>query len=658
MNYLYVFHKVFSNLMHIEVTMRNILVIPLFFALVYNVKAQDVVPDFGKVSMEEMQMKECSFDKNAAAMVLLDVQETKVTENKMISERRIRIKIFNKEGYKHASILIPFVSKKRASKITDLSAYTYNLDSAGKIISTKISKNDIFRKSEEGITSIRFAFPDVKPGTVIEYRFEKTEKNIFHFEPWYFQSSIPTKVSYIKMSLPLGYNITQRVVSNLNIVTDSKTDRKNYPPLKVMSFLATEIPAFRIEPFMSSLKDNLQRIDFSYAPSFGWFNITGNESGWQLINLALYRHSPLGIESKGRIIGTIPVIDSISKLRSDTAKINAVYNYVKHRVHWNEERSFYAEDVQGAWNSMSGNSAEINVIILNILRKVGVRSFPIMVSTRDHGKVDRSFANLGQFNNVDVLAFDTLGQYYVLDGTLKQSYRVPPLNIINSLGFVVDSAKGLWVNIEDTRPLLKTVVSAFATINEQGEIEGNASVTYFDLARIDKLNEKKEDEDEDNYIQKDFSGFKIDSLKEENLEDDSQPLINRFKFRLHLNQTDKFLFLDPFLLSSMQKNPFKDSIRISDLHFGANMKMIYNLSLNLPEGMMVEELPKSSGIRMADTSIAYTRRLELRGNLLMVQSSLEFKRCTFDKEEYPFVKQVFDKIYALNAEQVVLKNKE
>lgn len=626
----------------------------LFFS--YTINAQHVVPEFGRLTMDEMLLKECEFDKGAAAMVLFNVQETRVLDNKMVSERRVRIKIFNKEGYKHASILIPYVSKNRSTKITDLEAWTHNLDAAGNIVSTRISKNDVFRKSQEGVTSIRFAFPDVQPGTVIEYRYEKTEKNIYRFEPWFFQDDIPTKISLLKLSLPLVNNITHRIVSNLNIETDIKSDVLKDPPQQIMSFLATDVPGFRVEPFMSSIKDNLHRVDFSYAPRIGWFSISGNATGWQLINQSLYRHSPMGLNATKHINGTLPITDSINKLETDTAKINAVYNVVKKHVHWNSERSFFAEDIHDAWENRSGNSAEVNIIILNLLKKAGIRAYPMLVSTRDHGKVDMGFANLGQFNSINILAFDSSGHYYVLDGTIPhQSYQVPPMNVINSKGFVIDSAKGLWVNIEDSRPLLKTSVSAFATLDKEGKVQGDAAVTYFDLARINQINEKNEEDDESNYIEKDFSGFKVDSLKEENLEDETQPLINRFKFSLSLNKTDNFIFLDPFLLSSLQKNPFKDSMRVSDLHFGANMKMTYNLSVDLPEGVKVVDLPKSTGIRMADTSITYTRRVELRGNLLMIQSVLELRRCTFDKEEYPFVKQVFDKLYALNSEQVMLK---
>lgn len=630
-----------------------------FFLLIffsYGVNAQEIVADFGDVSIEEMMLKECSFDKSASAMILLDVQETRVTENKITSERRIRIKIFNIEGYKYASIIIPYISRKRASRITDISGFAYNLDAAGKIVSSEIDKDDIYKqKSNENVTSIRFAFPNVKPGTVIEYKFEKIEKDIFRFDPWFFQSSIPTQLSILKIVLPPKYDLRHRIISGIPVIIDQQDKTKNRQPAGQVSYMLRNVPGFRAEPFMSSVKDNLYRIDFSIVPPYGPFMMAGGEAGWHTINFLLNR-SPLNKISKEHINGTLPIIDSVNAFTSDTAKINAIFNIVKDRIYWDGQRTFYTDEIQEAWDNKMGNSAEINIIILNLLRRVGIKAFPMMVSTKNNGKVDIDFATLGQFNTVNVLAFDSIGNYYVLDGILKhQSYKVPPINIVNSMGFIVDSLKGLWVNLKDQRPLLRTATTAFANLQNNGELNGEASVAYFDLARAEKLNEKK-DEVENNFVQKDFAGFKMDSVIVENSSDNSAPLINRYKFNLSANKTDKFIFLDPFLLSSLQKNPFKDSVRNSSIDFGANTKMTYHLTVNIPEGLKVVELPRNTGIRMADTSISFSRLFEVRGNLLMIQSTLEFKRSQFDKEEYPALKQVFDKIYALSAEQVVLKN--
>ena len=70
-------------------------------------------------------MKECSFEKGAAAMNLVQYESVEfVVSNygdyKLVTETICRIKIFNKNGFKQATVIIPYVGRNRTSKITDI----------------------------------------------------------------------------------------------------------------------------------------------------------------------------------------------------------------------------------------------------------------------------------------------------------------------------------------------------------------------------------------------------------------------------------------------------------------------------------------------------------------------------------------------------------
>ena len=139
------------------------LVLPAFLLFItLSSKAQkDYLPEFGKADMKELLMKECEFDKNAAALKLLDYQQSEVIvtgyDVKVEIERRVRIKIFNAKGFDFANITIPYIGRKRVSKIKDISAYVYNLDSAGNIVVRKIEKKQIYRENaEKGVNKIVF----------------------------------------------------------------------------------------------------------------------------------------------------------------------------------------------------------------------------------------------------------------------------------------------------------------------------------------------------------------------------------------------------------------------------------------------------------------------------------------------------------------------
>ncbi|CAN5671162.1 hypothetical protein BH10BAC2_BH10BAC2_44950 [soil metagenome] len=110
-------------------------------------------PDFGKITLEELQIKECSFEKGAPAINLLQYESVEFvvsnySDYKLVTETTCRIKIFNKNGFQHATIIIPYVGRNRTSKIIDIEGSTYNLDETGKIVAVMLNRKEIFRDKD------------------------------------------------------------------------------------------------------------------------------------------------------------------------------------------------------------------------------------------------------------------------------------------------------------------------------------------------------------------------------------------------------------------------------------------------------------------------------------------------------------------------------
>ena len=204
--------------------MKKLFVLFLLSFTAFIAFSQNEFPAFGKADLKELMMKECSFEKEANAMKLIDYQETEITTTgydiRIKIERRVRIKIFNKSGVDAANIIIPYLRKSKKSKVNDISALIYNLDSSGtNIVTQKLQKDQIFKeKVDNAISTVAFTFPDVKPGSVIEYRYTHIEKNSLHLDPWFFQDKLPTAVSVCKFIYPFTMRFDYRFIT-----TDSVT---------------------------------------------------------------------------------------------------------------------------------------------------------------------------------------------------------------------------------------------------------------------------------------------------------------------------------------------------------------------------------------------------------------------------------------------------
>jgi hypothetical protein len=446
--------------------MKNILHLLFLLISFVNVVAQKKLPEFGKIDMSELTMKECSFEKNANAMNLLRSVKIDFDDNvrswssETTSEYRVRIKIFNEKGFSAANIKIPYVSESKSSKITDIEAYIFNLDKNGNIIKEKLEKKDIFKeksKAKNSLNFVSFTFRNLQSGSVIEYKYTRIDKYSYSEEPWFFQDELPTAISSVTLNIPTYMELNYHFVTFNPIENDSSFKKYGggFFDEEIRTFTMRNILSFRIEPYMSSLKDNLQRVEFAVSES-GIFKSSAenNEYRWQHYNLLLLRARFFGKQFDKPIEEMNQFIDSVKQFKTNENKIATVYSYIKKNVKWNNELTFYCDSIEECWKNKTGSSAEMNILLLNILRKVNINCFPILASTHNNGKPDEAFPSLGQFNCVDIIVPDGKN-FYILDCTQKGlSYKMPPLNVLNTKAFIVDPKQANWIYIANEEKII------------------------------------------------------------------------------------------------------------------------------------------------------------------------------------------------------------
>lgn len=639
------------------------------------------VPEFGKITSEALQMKDCEFEKGVPAMHLLKYEEITFSNPgnfyMIVTQKRVRTKIFNTNGFKYANIVIGYPGGDKDFKVSNIEAITYNVDDNGNIQASVLKSEDIYKnkgKKKRSMNSIAFTLPDIKAGSVIEYRYTITEKETRYIAPWYFQDDIPNLVASCKITMPQQSFLDKRLIGVDSVEEGFAIDNsKGYERLRnVKSYTLRNVPSFRSESFMSSPNDYKKKIVFNLDPFETEYEATLRKTngGWDKLNIQMLGSS-LGWYFKAPIIGTEKFIDSTRKLNSISEKVNAVYTFVKTRVKWNEYYDISPGNPQAIWDKKEGTSSDVNEIILNLLRKVDVDCYPLLFSTRSHGKTDNNFVSLSQFNSIDILVFDG-DNFYILDGTSKYlPYNVPPYNIMFRDVFIIDPKYSKWVKITDDRQLLKDSVSVIASIKDDGMLTGKTVHTFYDLSKaleaeyLDEKNINNENDDDNNNDDDDISNssligseIKTDSSFHINKDSSILPLIETTNFHYELPSTEEFYFLSPFLFSGLSKNPFTDSIRRSDVDFGSALSHKVHIEIAIPKNLNVEELMRNKTIRTADSSIAFTCFTDYKNDTLYINSSFEVNDPIFYKEDYEMVRQFFKNVYILLNNQVLLKRKE
>lgn len=622
--------------------------------------AQKIVPEFGKINATDLSLKSCSFEPEAAAMKLFDVQEIEFDpygyDTRLKTERRVRIKLFKEAGYKYASIKIPYFSKRGVTKMKDLKGCVYNLDPSGNVVVQKLEKQDFFKNQlSDNVGVINFTFPNLKPGSVVEFSYTKIEKNISQIDAWVVQDEIPVAYAATILTTPSIAKIKEKFYG-----TDTlpQTMEKISGDRERRIYFKEEVASFQNEPMMSSLKDNLLRVMFLMIPKNNFFLnlVTESDKIWRFAGATLLSSSFFGGQIKKPIPGTQALIDSAKKINTVEGRIKFLYNAVKKRCPHKPEQTSQVGDIADAWNNLDGNSAEVNLILLNLFDKVNVQAYPLLISTRNNGKINTEFPSVGQFNGVDVLAVDS-NRVYFLDASLKkQSYLNPPANVLNRKAFLLDKNDMKWILIDDSRMLIKSDINVGANLQDEC-IEGIANLRFYDYAKSQFLDSTESDEGAEEQSAKRIQGLQILSEKIEQDDDEDKPLKQQLSFTYHPQKTDNFYFINPQFLFRKKKNPFTNEKRNTDIDFGSNQESNFKLLLRIPPEYKVEYVPKSTIVRAPDSSFFYKRVCTVDSTGIFFQQTFEIKHSVFYKEDYDAIKEFFKRIFTLMSEEIILKRK-
>jgi len=644
--------------------MKQYFILILFLFSLVNLSAQNKkLPDFGKVDISELQMKECSFDKNAGAMALFTEEESlfKIDMNAASNwlfeqtEIHVRIKIFNKEGFKRADVKIPYPNSDMIS-IKKLSAQTYNLDASGNVVISKVDKAAIYDKKINTRWQQKiFSFPDVKAGSVLEYKYIIDG---YAMQSWYFQDDIPVKFSRFITNFPTELIVAADPYVNLPMQKGTRMDNNN----NVNWYEMEDIPALRDEPFISCDKDYLQRIrsrvialDFPGIPRK---NLTVM---WPAAIKVLLKADDFGTQLKKDIPRTAELDALLQTVTDPYQKMRVIHSYVRKNMEWNNYDNIWAfTGVKAAWKDKKGTSGEINLILINLLRDAGLNAHAILLSTTDHGVINTGVPDFSQFNKV--MAYVEMGdKRYVLDAVEKNTpaYLIP-WEVMASEGLLIsnpESGEWGWKTLWDAEHKNDKAITINASLDEQGTLKGTALVRSADYARVKLLPLVKQGATKQKDELVSLPDMKIDSLLVENLDNDTLPIMQSFNFSVPTASSSDYHYFSVNLFSGLEKNPFIADQRQSDVFYGVTQDYMIDCVVSLPDGYKMDDLPKNVKMITPDTSIVFSRRSEYQDGLLSVLIHLEFKSPMYAMADYDIFKEFYKKLFDFLNDKFVYKKK-
>jgi len=549
----------------------------LLLATSHQLFAQKSPQPYGTVDKADLLLNNCSFDPNAGAMVLFDVgmancyvdPNSYSYDNFVTSdfEHHVRIKILSDKGLNKANVKIPYYAGNNIEDIKNMSAQTFNLDAAGNIVITKLGSDQVFRnKINNRYSEVVFVFPNVKVGSVIEYKYKKVAKSLHALDKWYFQEDIPVKYSSYVIDYP---NILD--ISVINKRTTGLVTKEKASDLRTIKMYTLEnIKALRDEPFMTCKDDYLFQVDPVVLAVVTPGECRSMLKTWKQVITMLMEDEDFGLQLKKNIPRTSDLELLLSGPGDPYKKMNIIYDYVKQNMQWDQKDGLWAlNGVRAAWKDKKGNAGEINLILVNLLKDAGLEAYPMLVSTRDNGRVQTSVASIEQFNKV--MAYVTIGdRHYVLDGTSSNTpVNMIPYGVSYTEGLVIgniDKADWGWKYLWNEEQQFNDDILLYADIDEAGNINGEATITSKEYARLTKMSHlQKGKRAYQQRLESDNSGYTVDSLVMENEKTDSLPLVQHFKYQGKTNTSGAYNYFSINQFSGIEKNPFVEDERFSDI---------------------------------------------------------------------------------------------
>lgn len=636
--------------------MKKLAFIFSFLVLIGTVLAQDKLPTFGKIDMADLQLIDCDFDPDAEAFVLIDVGDITIKHLQNIgwvseSSYRIRIKVLKEKGVSRAQIKLRYHSKNKLEEISNVKGVSFNLDVNGKIVESELERRLIYEKEiDKESTEISFALPNVKQGTVFEYRYKMIRKSYSYIPSWTFQQRIPVRYSAYNVSVPEYFEFAVLSVLRQKMEREKSSDNGAW-------YILHNIPGLKDEPYSSAREDYMQRIEFQLSAINAPGYYESIRTTWPKIIEELLEADEFGKELRKNIKGTDELRPQIVLTNSTKDKIRIVYNYVQRNMQWNGGYSIITyEGIKSAWDKKNGTITEINLILVNLLNDVGVKAKPLLISTKENGAVNQVYPFLNQFNGVMAYVKDG-DDIYVMNAADKfNPFYLVPYDVAFTNALIVDKNEGGIVELESHGNFLNNIFFN-CSIEPDGKLEGQVTLKSTGYARNVRLEAIKDKREKGIFEDNNGINIKADSVTINNETDELLPLEQKAQFSGSMQTGGEYSFLPFNIFTGLGKNPFIAENRVMDIDFYYPKSYVLTGTYYLPDGFIVDELPKNIKMIMPDTSIILSRMMQKEGQIISFRFILDIKVFGYMADGYPYVKDFYKKMYALLDERIVLKKK-
>lgn len=647
-----------------------------FFSQAQNLK-------FGKPTNQEWSLTQCSYDEEAVAVVLcktIDVQfemsasftsfgsqyydmsagdishtgtnhyisESGINENYIVKQR---IKVLKEGGQKYANIGVVYYdnpsNREIREEFSEFSIMVFNQVN-GKVQKKKISPlpyTDV--RIDDQYVERRFQLPDLQVGSIVEYQYTLSSNRFNHIYDLMLQEAIPVEYAKCQLEIPvvLDYSVEATIRPNIN---STVTQGKIFLPQEmsvlqapksvnsnIYNIVANKLEAMSSDDYVWSVSDYQARVVCELrSMHFPNSARTVLSSTWEQVDKTMYNERMLGdyLYKKSQLADETAALPAAEGVQQRTAQ---ALQLLHSKVKWDGQWALLPQKESEVLKKGSGNSASLNCMLINMLTDMGIDAAPAFISTRSHGALPQTFPAASKFNTVVVRVKDGFQDLFVDAADVNGAINIMnPDLYVDKARVVTRAKKGAWANLT-TRAQAGTTVNATALVDASGKVTGTANIT--------------------------MQGNAARNYRAKN------PGVNPYEAIVKVEQpiqlqgevaADGSISFSPYMAGLERPSALEGKDRQLPVELPYKETNSYEITIQVPEGYEVAQLPQSFEISTEDKNISARLYTAVKESSVSLQYHFNARQMFFKPTQYAAVKQVYDLILQhLSTDVITLKKK-
>ncbi len=268
---------------------------------------------------------------------------------------------------------------------------------------------------------VRYNFPQLKDGDLVELKYTIINKNFFFGDRFYFQSEVPVKYSRLEVNIPnfvfekrTGLHFKYKA-RNIELKDPVITESVGNTGDKKFVWEKKNIPQLKLEAGMGNPNIYVGHLDINVSPFKKWKDLAHG-------HYKMFYASVLDemTDEEKKMINE-KTAEITKGLKTEDEKIRAIYHYVQ-TYSYDNTHVFFGQPFQPSRIADIiargyGDCKDHTVLMMAMLKEVEINAVPVYIGVGDSELVDPKFVSAYAFNHILLRVYPKEGKPFLADPT-------------------------------------------------------------------------------------------------------------------------------------------------------------------------------------------------------------------------------------------------